>query len=207
LATLQTTKTNLQEEYKKILYNYNILPKVKRQKLRELEAQLVQFADLKPGDFFYESWGYDQTNIDFLQIIEVSPTKKTVLCRMVGKNRVSTGLTSDDVSPDNSHLGPTLFRLRVSYFCDGATLRGSYPFCEHYWDMCKLADEHKKENNFKCPKINCDEPNYFYWSQDRRETYCKNCEHRYQKLDASTREGSFSKYTHPMYETAIGYGH
>ncbi|MBE3139569.1 MAG: hypothetical protein IMZ53_03195, partial [Thermoplasmata archaeon] len=78
--TIQISTTVLQEEYKKILYDYSIIPKVKRQKLRELEAQLVQFADLKPGDFFYESWGYDQTNIDFLQIIEVSPTKKTVLC-------------------------------------------------------------------------------------------------------------------------------
>ena len=40
---------------------------------------------MKVGDIFYESWGYDQTNIDFAQIVAFSPTGKTVLCRMMGK--------------------------------------------------------------------------------------------------------------------------
>jgi hypothetical protein len=212
MQQVKTQKELLSEEYKTILYNYNIDPKVKRVKLRSLESQLSQLSDLKPGDLFYESWGYDQTNIDFLKIVEISPTKKTVLCRMVSKNRVSTGLTSDDVSPNIDYEGPTLFRLRVSYFCDGATLRGSYPFSEHYWKSCKLADKVDKSGPnaaiFNCPKIECtQEPNYFYWNNDKRSVYCEGCEHCYEKLDASYREGSFSKYNHPMYETAIGYGH
>jgi len=37
--------------------------------------------NLKPGDIFYNSWGYDQTNIDFYQV--VSTTDKTVTLRQI----------------------------------------------------------------------------------------------------------------------------
>lgn len=31
----------------------------------------------KVGDIFYRSWGYDQTNVDFYQIVSMSKTGKT----------------------------------------------------------------------------------------------------------------------------------
>lgn len=34
--------------------------------------------NFQEDDYIYCSWGYDQTNIDFAQIIEVSKTRKTV---------------------------------------------------------------------------------------------------------------------------------
>jgi hypothetical protein len=197
----------LKAEYKELLYNYSIPTKAKRKRLRKLEQALAQYADIKPGMFFYESWGYDQTNIDFLEVMEVSPTKKTVLCRMVGKNRVSSGLTSDNVSPDNSYRGPTLFRLRVGFYSDGVTLRGSYPFCENYYPACKLADKEKAKGSFECPMIETDEKNYLWWSSGQKRAWCKGCEHYYKELNVSYRKGSFSKYEHPMYETALGFGH
>jgi len=174
-------------------------------KLKEIEGKTAQQLPLEPGMFFYSSWGYDQTNIDFLEVVEVSPTKKTVLCRMVGKDRVSTGMTSDNVSPDNSYRGPTLFRLRVSAFQSSITLRGSYPFCEHYYLRCKLAEEHRQEGKFSCPIIESE--NYFWWAEDRKRAYCKDCKHCFNYLSVDYREGSFSKYDHPMYETALGFGH
>lgn len=199
-------------EYKSILYNYNIDRKEKREKLRSLEGQLVQFADIKPGMFFYESWGYDQTNIDYLEVMEVSPTKKTVMCRMVGKKSVESHQQGDSVAPDNSYRGPTLFRLKVSWFGDGCTLNGSYPLGEHYWLNCKLADDQKQQGQFKCPMFdnpdnNYELNNYFLWSQGAKEVRCKDCKHCYNKLDVSWREASFSKYESPMFETDSMYGH
>ena len=35
------------------------------------------------GDFFEESWGYDQTNVDFYQVVRISETGKTVWLRHV----------------------------------------------------------------------------------------------------------------------------
>ncbi len=36
------------------------------------------FSTIKKGDIFYTSWGYDQTNYDYIVVMEVSPTGKTV---------------------------------------------------------------------------------------------------------------------------------
>jgi len=33
---------------------------------------------LKVGDFFYTSWGYDQTNINFYKVIDITPSGKSV---------------------------------------------------------------------------------------------------------------------------------
>ena len=50
------------------------------------------------GDIFYTSWGYDQTNVSFFQV--VSRTRKTVTVRKVAKEYVeSTGKDSANVVP------------------------------------------------------------------------------------------------------------
>jgi hypothetical protein len=38
---------------------------------------------LKEGDILYTSWGYEQTNIDWYQVIEVKPSGKTVVIREI----------------------------------------------------------------------------------------------------------------------------
>jgi len=80
---------------------------------------------VKVGDIFYESWGYDQTNIDFVQVVSISPTGKTVKCQMAGKEHT-----------DGEHIKPSkpfgiVFRLYVRQGYQGATiLVGSYPFVQ-----------------------------------------------------------------------------
>ncbi len=205
---MQVQEKQLQAEYEKLLYDYAVPVKAKRQRLRELEKALVQFANLKIGDVFYTSWGYDQTQNDFLEIVSISPTKKTVMCQMLGKNIKSTDcVTCDNASPDKTRKKPTVFRLVVSYYNKHANLRGKYPFIQRYWHACKLADKEKAKGFFECPKIKTDEKNFFRWSEGRRSVYCKDCEHDYQELSVSYRKGSFSPYEKPLYETASGFGH
>ncbi len=78
------------------------------------------------GDIFYASWGYDQTNVDFMQVVEVSKTGKTVKCKMTGKLQMST----ESVGPCNKLYGE-VFQLKVStaYSGEKEVLRGRYPFC------------------------------------------------------------------------------
>jgi hypothetical protein len=121
-------KEQLQAEFDKILYNYNIEPKEKNRKLREIEKALVQLLDVRVGQIFYDSWGYDQTQNDFLQIIEVSPTRKTVTCQMIGATRTDTY----SVAPNPNYKYGPQFRLHIKYFSHEPRLHGSYPFCSNH---------------------------------------------------------------------------
>lgn len=58
----------------------------------------------KPGDLLVNSWGYDQTNIDYWQV--VATTAKTVTIRRIGSKTVpgSEGFMQSDVVPDKDHF-------------------------------------------------------------------------------------------------------
>lgn len=51
------------------------------------------------GQIYYDSWGYDQTNIDFYQIVEVKP--KSVVIRSIGSEYVkgTQGMDCSNVRP------------------------------------------------------------------------------------------------------------
>lgn len=84
---------------------------------------------VKSGDYFYCSWGYDQTNIEYLVVVEVSPTGKTAICQMSSAINVGSEGTEDLLTPGTAY-GPT-FRMKVKPplgpqgdWC----LCGSYPY-------------------------------------------------------------------------------
>lgn len=58
----------------------------------------------KPGDLLVNSWGYDQTNIDYWQV--VATTAKTVTIRRIGSKTVpgSEGCMQSDVVPDKDNF-------------------------------------------------------------------------------------------------------
>ena len=66
--------------------------------------------NLKEGDILYSSWGYDQTNIDFYQVIEVG--EKSVKIRGIGSKIVDSSPGSDMVAavPGSFH-GPTMTKM------------------------------------------------------------------------------------------------
>ena len=60
------------------------------------------------GDIFYSSWGYDQTNVDFYQVVKVTPAM--IALRQIDK-RVTRGLghPQEYVMPTpNKFVGPVL---------------------------------------------------------------------------------------------------
>lgn len=58
------------------------------------------------GDIFYCSWGYDQTNVDFMQVTHVSPTGKTCTLKMIQAEPVpgSEGFMSCQTRPKPDQL-------------------------------------------------------------------------------------------------------
>ena len=92
---------------------------------------------VKVGDIFYDSWGYDQTNIDFVKVIRVSSSGKTVICRMMSKDRIN----ESTVRPDKEW--GVEFRLHVRQRQNQEPyLRGKYPFVQ------SLALVHFREDGY-----------------------------------------------------------
>lgn len=43
------------------------------------------YAPVKEGDIFVSSWGYDQTNIDFYEVVKVTPSGKSVWTKRISQ--------------------------------------------------------------------------------------------------------------------------
>ena len=104
--------------------------------------------EVKKGDVFETSWGYDQTNYDFIVVEEISPSGKTALCKRAYVKYVSeeSHLTQDALRPTKESYGLP-FRMRIErpqskHFKGQVWLRGSYPFLSRFEE--DWSDEQKK---------------------------------------------------------------
>ena len=100
---------------------------------------------IKVGDVFQTSWGYDQTNYDFVVVEKFSPSGKTAICRKAAYDYVEDDscMTQDALKPKSVGFGLP-FRLRVNE----NSLKGSYPFLSR-WDDNWDDDEKKDWLNSK----------------------------------------------------------
>ena len=69
----------------------------KEQKAKKNEERKSYIHDCKVGDIFSSSWGYDQTNCDFVQVVSV--TDKSVRVREIAQNAEQTGYLSGYTKP------------------------------------------------------------------------------------------------------------
>ena len=95
-----------------------------------MEQQLVQPEQIKTGDVFQTSWGYDQTNYDYIIIVELSKTGKTAICQLARCDRVGYSSQCNIQKPVAKGYGYK-FRMQIkpSYRGNFPCLVGSYPFC------------------------------------------------------------------------------
>ena len=83
---------------------------------------------MKRGDIYKTSWGYDQTNYDYIVILEISKTGKTVKCQRTSSLHMGENCQSNVQEPIFCPFGE-VFTMRVQTGYDGEPrLRGSYPF-------------------------------------------------------------------------------
>ena len=91
------------------------------------DAEAGTVTEAWEGVFITAQWGYNQTNTELAQIVEVSESGKTVLARLVKTERVGHGRTSEQLRPTAEQIGDE-FRLHVRDGIDGdPRFRGSYP--------------------------------------------------------------------------------
>jgi len=87
-------------------------------------------ASISKGQIFYTSWGYDQTNYDFIIVLDISPTGKTATCQRVTAAYACCAIedqdhTTNSVKPTNQTYGDT-FTMKTEVYSDSANLRGTY---------------------------------------------------------------------------------
>ena len=62
---------------------------------------------VKVGDLFYDSWGYDQTQVDFYEVVGLTPSGLSVRVQKVRQVVTSSGGGTDTVAPvKGSNYGP-----------------------------------------------------------------------------------------------------
>ena len=92
---------------------------------------------LKTGDILYTSWGYDQTNIDFYQVVEVVG-KASVRIRGIQSRVVGNSHCSNTVVPDKDNFPgyapflegnmPTLKRVKPGNTLSMSSYANAYPW-------------------------------------------------------------------------------
>jgi len=74
----------------------NTEKKIQKQKNKILKKQNIE--KCQPGDIYKTSWGYDQTNVDFFQVI-CKPTPATVIVCQVDQSITDDGSMSGKTKP------------------------------------------------------------------------------------------------------------
>lgn len=79
-------------------------------KRQEQDARRMYKHDIKPGDIYYTSWGYDQTNVDFYEVIAVA--EKSISVREVAQRTTDSDPPADRVVPvPGKFVGPILKKV------------------------------------------------------------------------------------------------
>ena len=111
-------------------------------KLSDIRAYIEPKHSIKVGDVFYYSWGYDQTNIEFFQVVAV--TAKTVSIREIRDVETdynSNQMTGRKDAKKDDFVNDTV--LRKTPYCS----RGVW-YLNMDYGMCAAYDG--KPKNFSC---------------------------------------------------------
>ena len=81
-------------------------------KIAKKSAEKVNKYGVKVGDVFYDSWGYEQTNIDFYQVIGLKGTTQVVLAAIGCESR-EVGFCSAMVKPKKDSFLTGNYKTRL----------------------------------------------------------------------------------------------
>lgn len=106
--TIEQMNTNAER-----FINYYVTEEKNKQARKDAKKNVVN--PYKVGDILYSSWGYDQTNVEFYQVVEVKG--KTVNVREIAQNRMETGNLSGTCTPiADKFLNAEVITKRVSAY-------------------------------------------------------------------------------------------
>jgi len=87
------------------------------------------------GTILCNSWGYEQTNIDYYQVTKCSKSGATVEVRPIASKHIAnTGFMSDTVGPNPGAFTGEAFKKRVTAY--------GVQFAHGWTSICKADDTH-----------------------------------------------------------------
>jgi len=92
---------------KKIMDTINNILSWEESKKKRKEERRNALADVKVGDLFYNSWGYDQTNLDFYQCVEKkgkTMTLRPIASKTVEGSTMNHGMADERVPVKDAFL-------------------------------------------------------------------------------------------------------
>lgn len=76
--------------------------------------EVTQSNPVKVNDIFYSSWGYDQTNIDFYMVVDI--TKSSVKVVSLGSDRTYTSSMQGTCVPNFNTKGTKVMTKRINIY-------------------------------------------------------------------------------------------
>jgi len=73
--------------------------KAKAERKAEKNAKMSKPQPYKVGDLLYTSWGYDQTNVDFYEVVGLFGKRGVVIKAIAGEHVEATGPVSEKIKP------------------------------------------------------------------------------------------------------------
>lgn len=112
LAQLETFVAKEQTIIKKEIADKEIV----NAKIKESKKDAIKH--FKVGDIFYDSWGYEQTNINFYQVVELK--KASVVIREIAQNKITKGYLQGTTTPiKDDFIGDKILkRIITNYYND-----------------------------------------------------------------------------------------
>lgn len=108
----------------------NVLERYQEKKNELKRVQKEFYHTLKVGEILYSSWGYDQTNIDYYEVVEVK-SKKSVVIQKIACSISDNGSMSGSALPKKgAYCGDKMLK-RVSV---GNTVRVENGYTASRWD-------------------------------------------------------------------------
>lgn len=97
------TAERMAEHIDKFFAHYAEMVEYKANEKAKAEAKKAEAAkNLKIGDIYYSSWGYDQTNVDFYKVLEVKKSS-AVIVKVGSKTVLDNGSSYTEVVPAPEH--------------------------------------------------------------------------------------------------------
>ena len=101
-----------QDRDKRIEETIAIRKKTLQDKLDERTRRKEEVPEVAVGDIFSSSWGYDQTNVDFYQVVGLKGPKMVLVREIGGKivQRDRDGMSETVVADPNKFVGPPMLK-------------------------------------------------------------------------------------------------
>jgi hypothetical protein len=104
----------------------------KQERKNKRKAPALAAVPFKVGDIFSDSWGYDQTNIDFYEVVAVK-SASTIVIRQIAQDTEETGFMCGNTTPRPGEYTGERMEKRVQWYDGKAHIKSEFGWCSK-WD-------------------------------------------------------------------------